>query len=116
MLDRRRFLSTCTAAAFAPSPLFAQSRQASAKKGWAGGDANFHRLFGARWYYTWWTGGNGSKDAKFVPMLKRAQDIGKLGEIERYAYFEPGKGKEHSLFKKDGSLTRMGELYRDAGT
>lgn len=254
MLDRRRFLSTCTAAAFSPAPLFAQSRQASTKKGWAGGDANFHRLFGAHWYYTWWTGGDGSKDAKFVPMLKRAEDIGKLGEIERlqdidhmlgynepergdqgnttlekglelwpklaalaekknlrlgspapssddkgmkwldafmkeakrrklkvdfiaihwyrsrdpdafeafvkdlaksyrlpvwitefngwtgperenydflkkslrflernkdverYAYFEPGKGKEHSLFKKDGELSRMGELYRDAGT
>lgn len=254
MLDRRRFLSTCTAAAFAPAPIFAQSRQPSTKKGWAGGDANFHRLFGAHWYYTWWTGGNGSKDAEFVPMLKRAEDIGKLGEIERlqsidhmlgynepergdqgnttlekglelwpklvalaekknlrlgspapssddkgmkwldafmkeakrkklkvdfiaihwyrsrdpdafeafvkdlaksyrlpiwitefngwtgperenydflkkslrflernkdierYAYFEPGKDKEHSLFKKDGSLSRMGELYRDAGT
>ena len=35
--------------------------------------------------------------------------------IERYAYFEPGKGKEHSLLTADGSLTRMGELYRDAG-
>jgi hypothetical protein len=254
MLDRRRFLCTCAAAAFAPAPIFAQGPQASAKKGWAGGDANIHRQFGAHWYYTWWTGGNGSKDASFVPMLKRAQDIGKLGEIERlqgidhllgynepergdqgnttlekglelwpklvalaekknlrlgspapssdgkgmawldafmkeakrkklkvdfiaihwyrsrdagafetfvkdlaksyrlpvwitefngwngperenydflkktlrflerskdierYAYFEPGKGKEHSLFKEDGSLSRMGELYRDAGT
>ncbi len=37
-------------------------------------------------------------------------------DIERYAYFEPGKGKEHSLFKNHGSLTRMGELYLDAGT
>ena len=36
--------------------------------------------------------------------------------VERYAYFEPGKDKEHSLFKPDGSLSRMGELYRDAGT
>jgi hypothetical protein len=36
--------------------------------------------------------------------------------VERYAYFEPGKGKEHSLFKADGTLSRMGELYRDAGT
>lgn len=254
MLDRRRFLSTCTAAAFAPAPLFAQTRQASTKKGWAGGDANFHRLFGAHWYYTWWVGGNESKDASYVPMVKRAQDVGNLGaiermqgidhllgynepergdqgntplekglelwpklaalaekknlrlgspapssddkgmkwldafmkeakrrklkvdfiaihwyrsrdpdafetfvkdlaksyrlpiwitefngwsgperenhdflkkslrflerskDVERYAYFEPGKGKEHSLFKKDGGLSRMGELYRDAGT
>lgn len=35
--------------------------------------------------------------------------------IERYAYFEPGAGKPLSLFKSDGSLTRMGEAYRDAG-
>lgn len=254
MLDRRRFLSACTAAAFAPAPLFAQSRQPSAKKGWAGGDARMHRLFGAHWYYTWWAGGDGSKDAKFVPMVKRGSDVANLGaiermqgidhvlgyneperadqgnttlekglelwpklaalaekknlrlgspapssdgkgmkwfedfmkeakrrklkvdfiavhwyrsrdpdafeafvkdlakthrlpvwiteyngwsgterenhnflkktlrfmerskDVERYAYFEPGKGKDHSLFKKDGELSRMGELYRDAGT
>lgn len=36
--------------------------------------------------------------------------------VERYAYFEPGAGKAHSLLKTDGSLTRMGELYRDTGT
>lgn len=35
--------------------------------------------------------------------------------VERYAYFEPGKGKPLSLFNDDGSLTRMGEAYRDAG-
>jgi hypothetical protein len=254
MPDRRRFLTTCAAAALAPAPLFAEGRGASTKKGWAGGDANHHRLFGARWYYTWWAGGNDSKNASFVPMVKRAQDVGNLGaiermqgidhllgynepergdqgnttvekglelwpklveladkknlrlgspapssddqgmrwldafmkeakrrklrvdfiaihwyrsrdpdafeafvkdlaksyrlpvwitefngwsgperenhdflkkclrflerskDIERYAYFDPGKGKEHSLFKDDGSLTRMGELYRDAGT
>ena len=36
--------------------------------------------------------------------------------VERYAYFEPGSGKPHSLLNKDGSLTKMGEMYRDAGT
>jgi hypothetical protein len=35
--------------------------------------------------------------------------------VERYAYFEPGRGKPHSLLDKDGGLTRMGEAYRDAG-
>ena len=47
---------------------------------------------------------------KTLRFLERSKDV------ERYAYFEPGKGKEHSLFKKDGGLSRMGELYRDAGT
>jgi len=36
--------------------------------------------------------------------------------VERYAYFEPGAGKPHSLYKADRTLSRMGELYRDAGT
>ena len=37
-------------------------------------------------------------------------------KVERYAYFNPGKGKPHSLVDNDGSLTSLGELYRDAGT
>lgn len=37
-------------------------------------------------------------------------------KVERYAYFDPGAGKAHSLVEKDGSLTSLGELYRDAGT
>ena len=37
-------------------------------------------------------------------------------KVERYAYFNPGKGKPHSLIDNDGSLTSLGELYRDAGT
>ncbi|MGJ8724342.1 MAG: glycosyl hydrolase [Roseibacillus sp.] len=37
-------------------------------------------------------------------------------KVERYAYFNPGKGKPHSLLNNDGSLTSLGELYRDAGT
>ena len=35
--------------------------------------------------------------------------------VERYAYFNPVVGKPNSLIAKDGSLTRMIELYRDAG-
>ncbi len=37
-------------------------------------------------------------------------------DVERYAYFNPGKGKPHSLIKNDGTPTRIGELYRDAGS
>lgn len=35
------------------------------------------------------------------------------GNVERYAYFNPPAGKPHSLLAEDGSLTRMGKLYRD---
>lgn len=253
MSTRRHFLATC-AATLTPTSLFGLGREPSTKKGWAGGDARLHQLFGAHWYYTWWPGGNASKNAEFVPMIKGGKDFGNLGaidrlqgvdhllgyneperadqgnltlekglefwpklaafaekknlrlgspatssdakgmqwfesfmreakdrklkidfiavhwyrsrdpdafesfvkdlakrhrlpvwitefngwngperenhnflrktlrflerskDVERYAYFEPGKGKPHSLLKPDGSLTRMGELYRDAGT
>jgi len=33
--------------------------------------------------------------------------------VERYAYFNPGDGKAALL--KDGQLTKLGEIYRDAG-
>jgi peroxiredoxin family protein len=36
--------------------------------------------------------------------------------VERYAYFNPKPGASHSLLAADGSLTRLGELYRHAGT
>lgn len=252
--SRRRFIAGTAAAALAPQALFAQSREPSKKKGWGGGDGRMHKLFGAHWYYTWWPGGNESKAASFVPMVKEEKHIHSLGaiermqgidhllgyneperkdqgnmtlekcvefwprlvalaekknlrlgspspssdgggmafldafmtqakekklrvdfiavhwyrsrdpgafetfvkdlakqykrpvwvtefngwngpekenyeflrkvvkfmerskDVERYAYFEPGKGAEHSLMKKDGTLSRMGEVYRDAGT
>ena len=37
-------------------------------------------------------------------------------KVERYAYFNPSKGKPHSLFNKDGSLSKLGEMYRNAGS
>ena len=33
--------------------------------------------------------------------------------VERYAYFNPKEGKAALL--KDGALTKLGEIYRDAG-
>ena len=35
--------------------------------------------------------------------------------VERYAYFNPPAGQPHSLLGREGSLTRLGKLYRDAG-
>lgn len=254
MITRRRWISSAATASLATPLALAAPHEASRKKGWAGGNVNMHRTFGAHWYYNW-TPKRGNSDREFVPMVKGAwnveerqfnairgyggvthllgyneperQDQGnlrldkaldlwpklvtlaeqknlKLGspapssdqggmayldrfmteakrrklrvdfvavhwyrsrdpdafedfvkelrreyrlpvwitefngwsgpekehykflkdslrflersrDVERYAYFEPGRGKEHSLLNKDGSLTRMGELYRDAG-
>jgi hypothetical protein len=250
-MKRRQLLATL--AATVPAVAFGRSREPSAKKGWAGGDASMHKLFGANWYYTWSPKTRPSKAAEFVPMIKgewslrQAADITRMSgishllgfneperqsqgnvtlgralelwpklteiaeaknlqlgspapssdrggmewfgefmkqakrrklridfvamhwyrsrnaddfedfvkdlarsyrlpiwitefngwsgpekehyefvkdslkflernrDVDRYAYFNPGRGKPHSLLKNDGSLTRIGELYRDAG-
>lgn len=252
-LNRRNFLTAFGATAFLPQGLFAATKDASAKKGWAGGDASLVEKFGAHWFYNWGPDGKSSTSKEFVPMIKGERDFSKFGsvegqsgikhllgyneperkdqgnlslekaleawpklmalaekknlrlgspapssdgqgmkwldefmkeakkrklrmdfvavhwyrsrdagafetfvkelarnyrlpvwitefngwtgperenfeflekslkflerskDVERYAYFEPGKGKEHSLMKADGSLSRMGELYRSAG-
>lgn len=250
-MNRRHALATL--ASLLPAPLWGASPGAPKKKGWAGGDASLHRLFGAHWYYTWSPKTRPSKAIEFVPMIKgewslkqagaiksmggishllgfneperrkqgnlsieralalwpklveiaeakelrlgspapssdragmawfgefmaqakrrklrvdfiamhwyRSRDAGEFesfvkelardhrlpiwitefngwsgpenehyeflqkslhflernSDVERYAYFNPGTGKPHSLVAKNGSLTRMGELYRDAG-
>jgi Glycosyl hydrolase catalytic core len=255
-MNRRTALRILAPSLFITPAMSIGASAPSAKKGWAGGNANLHKLFGAHWYYTWGTGGHDNPEIEFVPMIKgrkniedknsldqvrnakkikhllgyneperadqgnlsvadalkhwpklqaiaeakniplgspctssdgkglawfaefmkeakrlklridfiamhwyRSRDAGdfeiflkglarehrlpiwltefngwsgtekenygflksalkfleKEKTIERYAYFEPGKGKEHSLLAADGSLTRMGELYRDAG-
>lgn len=250
-MNRRQALATL--ASTVPAVALGASSEPSTKKGWAGGDARLHKLFGAHWYYTWAPKTRPSKATEFVPMikgewsLKQAGAIKSMGDIshllgfnepertkqgnvtikralelwpqlvklaeaknlrlgspapssdkggmawldefmkqaksrklhidfvavhwyrsrnadafesfikdlarsyrlpiwvtefngwsgpekehyeflkdslkflernkdvERYAYFNPGKGKPHSLLKNDGSITRLGELYRDAG-
>lgn len=67
----------------------------------------------------WLTEFNGwaGPEKEHYEFLKSAlKTLERSKSVERYAYFEPGRGKEHSLFKEDGTLSRMGELYRDAGT
>jgi Glycosyl hydrolase catalytic core len=84
LMKRRHFLATC-AASMAPLPLLAQQddyKIPSLKKGWAGGDPHMHELFGANWYYTWWPGGDESKKARFMPMVKEEKHIHMLGSIE----------------------------------
>jgi len=66
----------------------------------------------------WLTEFNGwaGPEKEHYEFLKSAlKTLERSKSVERYAYFEPGRGKEHSLFKEDGTLSRMGELYRDAG-
>lgn len=66
-------------------------------------------------WVTEFNGWSGTEDEHYDFLKDSLKFLERDRNVERYAYFEPGKGKPHSLFKKDGSLTRMGELYRDAG-
>ncbi|MEP2775959.1 MAG: glycosyl hydrolase [Luteolibacter sp.] len=67
-------------------------------------------------WVTEFNGWEGSEEEHYDFLEESLKFLEKDRNVERYAYFEPGKGKSHSLFNMDGSLTRMGELYRDAGT
>lgn len=84
-----------------------------------GAFANFLDELGKRYKLPIWVtefngwSGSEAENYKFLRGALRYMDRSR--HIERYAYFEPGRGKPLSLFKEDGSLTRMGEVYREAG-
>lgn len=67
-------------------------------------------------WLTEFNGWSGSERENHDFLKSALKTLERSKAVERYAYFEPGKTKEHSLFKPDGTLSRMGELYRDAGT
>lgn len=67
-------------------------------------------------WLTEFNGWSGTREEHEEFLKDALRFLEKERSIERYAYFEPGKGKPHSLFQKDGTLTKMGEMYRDAGS
>jgi hypothetical protein len=67
-------------------------------------------------WLTEFNGWSGSEEENYAFLKSALKTLERSRAVERYAYFEPGKGKPHSLFTPEGALTRMGELYRDAGT
>lgn len=66
-------------------------------------------------WLTEFNGWSGAEPENFNFLKGALRYLERSRHIERYAYFEPGAGKPLSLFKADGSLSRMGEVYRDAG-
>ncbi len=82
ILNRRGFLTTCGATALFPQGLFAATKEVSAKKGWAGGDASLVEKFGAHWFYNWGPDGKSSMTKEFVPMIKGERDFSKFGSVE----------------------------------
>ena len=70
---------------------------------------------GIKVWITEFNGWAGDEKENYEFLKDSLKFLEKSNTVERYAYFEPGAGKPHSLLNKDGSFTRMGELYRDAG-
>jgi hypothetical protein len=64
-------------------------------------------------WVTEFNGWNGSEDSNYDFLKGALRFLERSHNVERYAYFNPPKGEPHSLLAADGSLTRMGELYRD---
>lgn len=89
-----------------------RSRDAAAFSAWLN---DLERIFRLPVWVTEFNGWNGSERENYEFLRAALRTLEHARHVERYAYFEPGAGKEHSLFKADGMLSRMGELYRDAG-
>lgn len=66
-------------------------------------------------WVTEFNGWSGDEPENYKFLKDALRNLERNRHVERYAYMEPGKGSPLSLFKGDGSLSRLGELYRDAG-
>ena len=66
-------------------------------------------------WVTEFNGWSGEESVHYKFLKDSLKFLEKSKHVERYAYFNVKAGKPHSLVKPDGSPTRMGELYRDAG-
>ena len=64
-------------------------------------------------WVTEFNGWSGPEDEHYQFLKKSLRFLERSKTVERYAYFNPGKGKPHSLIDSSGKITRMGELYRD---
>jgi len=89
-----------------------RSRDAAAFAAWL---SELERTFRLPVWVTEFNGWNGPEHENYEFLRAALRTLEHSHHIERYAYFEPGAGREHSLYKADGTLSRMGELYRDAG-
>ncbi len=65
-------------------------------------------------WITEFNGWSGTEQENYAFLKGSLRFLERSSKVERYAYFNPTPGKPHSLLAADGTLTRMGELYRDA--
>lgn len=88
-----------------------RSRDAGAFEKYVTGMARQHRL---PVWVTEFNGWNGTETENRAFLRKALSFLERSRDVERYAYFNPRSDKPHALLQADGTLTRMGEIYRDA--
>ncbi|MDF1853145.1 MAG: glycoside hydrolase family protein [Verrucomicrobiales bacterium] len=104
-MHRRKFLS----AAVGSLPILTHAASGDgSKKGWAGGSADFHKLFRASWYYNWTPNPGSSQSAEFVPMIKGAGNMKQLGAIRKR------QGVTHLLGFNEPERAKQGNVKVDA--
>lgn len=101
-MNRRQALATLASAL--PAVAMGASASASTKKGWAGGDARLHKLFGAHWYYTWSPKTRPSKAIEFVPMIKGEWSLHQADDIKSM------NGVSHLLGFNEPERTTQGNV------
>ncbi len=114
MIDRRRALRhLAVLPAIASGRARAEAAKPAKKKGWAGGDAKLHALFGASWFYTWSPRTRPSKAIEFVPMIKGEWSLKQAGAIRSMegishllGFNEPERAKQGNV-----SVPRALELW-----
>jgi hypothetical protein len=87
-----------------------RGRNAAAFASFVSGISRAHRL---PVWVTEFNGWNGTEPENFDFLKRALAFLESSREVERYAYFNTPAGTPLSLLAADGSLTRMGKLYRD---
>ncbi len=67
-------------------------------------------------WVTEFNGWTGDESANYKFLKESLKFLERARQVERYAYMNGSSGKPQDLVKQDGTLNRMGELYREAGT
>lgn len=66
-------------------------------------------------WVTEFNGWTGDEAANYKFLKESLKFLERARQVERYAYMNGSSGKPQDLVKADGTLNRMGELYREAG-
>ncbi len=105
---KRRTALTTIGAGLVPASLPAllgNSGEPSTKKGWAGSKTQFHKTFGATWYYNWTPAWQANQGVEFVPMIKKGADLKKLGAVRKNNKAKFLLGFNEPERKKQGNLS-----------